>query len=495
MQYRSNLDLNRNQIQNIVIDSRASDPTTPAPVDGQIYYNTTDKVLKYYNSTTSTWVVILGGVAQLLSWINGGSAIITSQVGNQVVIDFNPENVGTAGSRGTISVVSDKAGVDLSITDGTKAMPGGTTLNAIPKPTADVDMNNHKIIGVSAPTIDTDAATKGYVDAIVNGLDWKSVKAATTANITLSGEQTIDGVALSVGDRVLVKNQTTQSTNGIYIVATSSWARSTNADSWAELVSAAVIVEQGTENGDTAWLCTVDEGGTLGTTPITWTYFPGAGSILGGAGLTRTGNTLDVNVDNQSIEIASDNLQVKLDTAGAITKSASGVKVNLDTQSMQISTNQLGAKLNTAGAVQKDASGLKVGVDNSTIQITTNKLNVKDGGITSDKLAVGAVDLTTTKVTGVLPIAKGGTGANSAAGARTNLGTTGKYVAIIGNGSATSIAVPHNLGVRQVLAKVFLAASPYTEVMCDIENTSTTTTTFKFSQPPANNELEVVITG
>jgi len=146
------------------------------------------------------------------------------------------------------------------------------------------------------PTSDLHAATKRYVDSAVQGLEPKqSVKAASTANIaTLSGELTIDGIALVAGDRVLVKDQTTASQNGVYIVASSTWTRSADMDDWDELVSAYLFVERGTVNGDNGYLCTVDAGGTLGTTAVTFVQFSGAGQIVAGAGLTRSGNQIDV---------------------------------------------------------------------------------------------------------------------------------------------------------------------------------------------------------
>jgi hypothetical protein len=116
---------------------------------------------------------------------------------------------------------------------------------------------------------------------------------ATTANITLSGEQTIDGFTTS-SSRVLVKNQTTTSQNGIYVSGAGSWTRATDADSWAELISAFVFVSQGTINGDTGWTCTVDAGGTLGTTAVTWTQFSGAGTYTAGTGLTLTGTQFSI---------------------------------------------------------------------------------------------------------------------------------------------------------------------------------------------------------
>lgn len=219
-------------------------------------------------------------------------------------------------------------------------------LDQMAVPTASLNLNSQKITNLADPTNPQDAATKNYVDNAVAGLDWKnSVKVATTGNITLSGTQTIDTIAVVAGERVLVKDQTSQSQNGIYIVSASTWSRSADVDTWAELVSAAVFVEQGTVNADTAWICTVDNGGTLGTTSVTWSQFNGVAQLVAGAGLSKTGNQVDVNVDNQSIEIIADILQAKLDSSGGITKTASGLKVNVDNTTLQINgSNQIELK-------------------------------------------------------------------------------------------------------------------------------------------------------
>lgn len=124
-----------------------------------------------------------------------------------------------------------------------------------------------------------EAATKQYVDNVAAGLDIKpSARLATTANITLSAPQIIDGMSAIAGDRVVVKNQATPSQNGIYVVAAGAWTRATDMDTWAEVPGANVWVEEGTANADTAWVCTSNAGGTIGTTAITWTQFGGSGA-------------------------------------------------------------------------------------------------------------------------------------------------------------------------------------------------------------------------
>lgn len=147
-------------------------------------------------------------------------------------------------------------------------------------PTNNVSWGNQRIINLQDPVNAQDAATKLYVDNAVQGLDAKaSVKAATVSNITLSGEQTVDGVALVAGDRVLVKNQTTLSQNGIYTVAAGSWLRSIDMNTWLEVPNAFTFVEQGDINADTGWVCQADQGGTLETTAITFALFSSAGTF------------------------------------------------------------------------------------------------------------------------------------------------------------------------------------------------------------------------
>ena len=192
-----------------------------------------------------------------------------------------------SGSSNTLSNIANSSLTNSSLTVGTTAISLGATSLTLGGLTS--------VAVTQDPTSALQLATKQYVDAVAQGLDPKaSCVAATTANITLSGAQTIDGIALVAGDRCLVKNQTTQANNGIYVVATGSWTRALDMDVWAEVPGAFTFIEQGTTQADTGWVCTSNAGGTIGTTAITWAQFAGVGSYTAGTGLTLTGTQFSI---------------------------------------------------------------------------------------------------------------------------------------------------------------------------------------------------------
>lgn len=260
--------------------------------------------------TATTWAT-----ARNLSLTGDGTATLASVDGSA--------NVSAAL---TLATVNSNVGTFTKVTVNAKGLvtaATAATLADLGTTTANFSMNGYKITNLADPTSDQDAATKYYVDSVAQGLDVKaSVKAATTANITLSGAQTIDGVSIVAGDRVLVKNQSAPAQNGIYVAASGAWARSSDADTWNELVSAYTFVEEGATYADTGWVCTVNAGGTLGTTAVTWSQFSGAGTYVAGTGLTLAGNTFSITntaVTAGSYGSASNTLTATVNAQGQLT--------------------------------------------------------------------------------------------------------------------------------------------------------------------------------
>lgn len=202
-----------------------------------------------------------------------------------------------------------------------------------------LDLNNFRLTNLATPTVSTDAATKAYVDAVKTGLDIKdSVRAASTGNLTSSGNTytlintganaafTLDGVnGITQGTRVLIKDQTTQSQNGIYVVSTvgdgaTPWVltRASDFDNTPGLEvtpGAFCFVEEGTVNSDSGWVLSTNGEITIGTTSLTFTQFSGAGQITAGDGLTKTGNAINVVTASSSrIVVNADNIDLAVVT-------------------------------------------------------------------------------------------------------------------------------------------------------------------------------------
>jgi len=206
---------------------------------------------------------------------------------------LTPRNINLTGPvTGTVSFDgSGDVNIATTIQSSTAPTFAGATY------TGNVNMSGNTITNLADPVNPQDAATKNYVDASRAGLDVKvSVRAATTANITLSGLQTIDGVSLNAGDRVLVMAQTDATTNGIYVAAAGTWSRSSDANSNTNVTPGLfTFVEEGTLNHDQGFVLVTDGAINLGTTAINFTQFSGVGEIITGPGLSKNGNTLDIN--------------------------------------------------------------------------------------------------------------------------------------------------------------------------------------------------------
>jgi hypothetical protein len=240
---------------------------------GNIRYNSTTGLFEGYNGA---WTAFASGsgVTSVATGTGLTGGPITST--GTISIDVTGVSAGTYGSSLVVPVIAVNA--QGQITSATNA-----TINAVTLTTGTIS---------TTPSGSTDIANKSYVDTVAQGLDTKaSVVAGTTANITLSGTQTIDGIVLVSGDRVLVKNQTAQADNGLYLCASGAWTRTTDMNTWAQVPGAYVFVETGSTLADTGWVCTSDAGGTIGVTAITWAQFSGAGSGVSSITFGSTGLT------------------------------------------------------------------------------------------------------------------------------------------------------------------------------------------------------------
>lgn len=418
----SQLDMNGLEILNARFQNLSANPGSP--LEGRYYWNTSTKALRIYNGTI--WIEIGTGTGTVTSFSAGNlSPLFTTSVATATTtpaLTFSLSNaaqnsVFAGPSSGGTGAPSFRALVQADI-------PNTIPISYWAAATANIAMGTFKITGLGDPTNPQDAATKAYVDQVAQGLDVKgSVRVATTANGTLgtafANGQTVDGVTLATGDRILIKNQTTQSENGIYTVnASGAPTRAVDFDAWTEIPGAFTFVEVGTTNADSGWVCTSDQGGTLGTTAITFAQFSGAGQITAGAGLTKTGNTIDVAAADSSVTVNADSIQVA--------------------------------------------------VDNSTIEVSSG-LRVKDGGITFAKIA-SAVWGTTIDTTGSVVNVKGYTFVTNFTVARLRVITQ-----TLNNGSNT---VTHSLGSQNVNTYVLDASNRYVPVV-DIVNTNSNSVTIQ----------------
>lgn len=488
------IDLNKNELSNAVIQNLASAPASP--VAGQIYFNTSDGEIYYYDGTA--WISVLNesevisglyanrpaagttgrlffATDQQIMYFDTGSAWL--QVSNFGSVTAQTTYGATSGSgsstdyaradhtHGTPSLTNTTpqalaiggagavgTGTAPAREDHTHAMPsfgnvtaettfGGSSANgsstsvaradhthgtpthdnaahsainlsALAVPTADVSFATYKLTNLGTPVSAADAATKQYVDDVAQGLNIHAASyAATTANLnatysngtsgvgatlTNAGANaafSVDGVSPSLNARILVKNQTTTSQNGIYVLSTvgdgsTPWVltRATDFDSAVEIAGGDfTFVDAGSTLANTGWVC-VDEVTTVGTDPIVFQQFSGAGTYTASNGVQLVGSNF------------------------------SGVVV-------------------ASGGLSVGASGFEL---DTTIAVR-------------------------------------------------------KYAANVGDGTATTYTVSHNLGTKDVIVSVYDNSSPYAEVICDVQHTSTSAITLLFSVAPTSNQYRVVV--
>lgn len=258
----------------------------------------------------------------------------------------------------------------------------------------------------ATPSAANDLVNKAYVDATSSGLDIKvSVRAATTAAITLSGAQTIDGVSVIAGNRVLVKDQAAGEDNGIYVAAAGAWSRASDADVSAEVTAGMfTFVEEGTVNGDIGYVLATDNPIVLGTTALVFTAFTGVSALVAGAGLTKTGNTVDVVAGDTSITANANDIVVNLATNGGLEVS-SGVKIKPDTTTantlaITLTANGAGVKYDANSfSESSEALSLAAGVAGAGLALSTGVLSVGVDGVTTKIASDQVVGLTNEKET------------------------------------------------------------------------------------------------
>jgi hypothetical protein len=468
------IDLNKNELQNAVIQNLATAPSTP--LAGQVYYNTTDNQLYIYNGTR--WEVAGNAISSGLlasrpaantvdagtifyatdtklfyysdgsTWTqtNAFGSVVTETSYGQSSADGTSTNYARADhTHGTpalgTSTPSAIAGDNASA--GSATVPSKEDHVHAFVPAEDLSMAGYKLTNVATPTVSTDAANKQYVDDVAQGLNIHAASwAGTTANLnatynngtsgvgatlTNAGTQAAfqtDGITPSLNDRILVKNQTTASQNGIYTLTTvgsgsTNWVltRATDFDTSTEIAGGDfTFVDNGTTLANTGWV-NVDEVTTVGTDPINFLQFSGAGTYTASNGVLLTGS----------------NFTFAPRTGYGLQTGASGAEIKLATTS--------GLNL---------SSDLAVGAGNG-ITVLTNTVAIDSAVVVS------------------------------------------KYAASVGDGSATSYTVTHNLGTRDVIVTVYDNSAPYAEVITDVAHTTTNTVTIAFSVAPTSNQYRVVV--
>tara|TARA_Y100000004_G_scaffold59041_1_gene65686 strand:+ start:25160 stop:26464 length:1305 start_codon:yes stop_codon:yes gene_type:complete len=353
---------------------------------------------------SATSIVPVGGKGKFIE-------VDTSRTANHILAAPNGSNGGASFRALVADDIPSLAHTKISDFD---AGVRTNTLSQMAAPTGSVSFNSQNITNVADPVNAQDAATKGFVEATSQGLDVKdSCVAATTANITIStalnNGDTLDGVTLSTNDRVLVKDQSTASQNGIYIVG-SSPARAADLAAGADAAGFFTFVEQGTVNADNGFVCTSNKGSAVvGTNNLTIVQFSGAGQITAGDGLDKSGNTLSVDLkSNGGLRIESTELAVNLSassisgtlaigdggtgaTSASAARTALGLEISTDVEPHSDKLTELATMAQNTAAALADLTNTEVGIlDGATV--TTTELNIIDGNTSATSTTLAAAD-------------------------------------------------------------------------------------------------------
>lgn len=346
-------------------------------------------------------------------YLNGLSGNIQTQLsGKQSTITGAASTVVSTDLTANRAVVSDVSG-KLSASSATSTELGylsGVTSSVQTQVSAKVNKSGDTMTGslilVGDPSALNEAATKNYVDNIAQGSKIRaSVVCATTANITLSGEQTIDDI-LTSASRILVKDQTASENNGLYITSAGAWTRTTDMDTWSEVPGSTVFVASGTLNGSTGWGCTAAAGGVIGVDSITWTQISAPGSYTAsGEGIELTGTVFSAQLDGGTLSQSGTGLKVADGGIGdtqvaagiSATKVADGSVSDVEFQYLNGVTSLIQSQIDgkvdgnaaitgaTKTKITYDAKGfVTAGADATTADIadSSNKRYVTDAALT-----------------------------------------------------------------------------------------------------------------
>lgn len=366
--------------------------TNPAGIAGNATFALANDLAALEGLSTTGIIVRTADGAATTRSVAGttGNIVVTNGSG----VDGNPTldlgSVTQANSGSFVKVTLDGFGrvtgntavttADITtLVDATYVNVSGDTM------TGNLNMGTNYVTMNSAPTQDTHAANKAYVDSVAAGLSWKqAVRAATTANINLAAPgATIDDVTLANGDRVLVKSQSAAAENGIYVFngAAAAMTRATDMDTAGEFAGATVYVTEGTVNQDSGWTQTA-EVATVGTTAVVWYQFSGSSTYTWGTGLDNTGNTIFVNLGAGIKELPTDQIGIDVAIGKAIQLTGTGTAAG----------DQLTFVLDAGSGMEQSATGLKISA----------------GGVTNTMLANSVVAISGTNAGGDFDLALGG---------------------------------------------------------------------------------------
>jgi hypothetical protein len=479
------IDLSKNELQNARVQNLGAAPGSP--VAGQIYYDTSTTPGKLYYWNGSAWVDTSGGIsfaspAITLGTVNSAGVATSTIRSDATILAFDAtapttSAVGDAASVGAAAVTArrdhvhgreafgavagtgafgqanaDGAATTLARSSHVHSLPAhGLTQHQELIATSDLtdwprvaalDLNSQKITSMADGTATTDGATFGQLNAILQGRKWKEpVRAIATGNLTLSGTQTVDGVALVAGDRVLASAQTTTSASGIYVVAAGAWARATDADTGVEVTQATVFSQGGTTGIGDEYTQTSTVV-TIGTDAQTWTK-------------TGEGNTA-YSADGTTIELVGTSFRIAATAAG----------------------NGLSGGGGSALAVSVDAANMEISGDAVRISASAAGAGLTGGGASA--LAVGAGTGITVNADDVA--------INTAVVVR-------KYATSFGDAAALFYVITHNLNTLDVTVSVYDNTGPNAELMVDVEHTSVNTITVRTAVAPTLNQYRCVVHG